>query len=151
LSGNEDVEFLHSPAIVEIKSFPPEIIIDYAWIGLGAWKAQLKSTHGKSSQVFRLFYSGPEGDWLNGSTVGRSGKSEEIDFGHREGDFLAFTIKLSQPDGQHIETFFIGKMMGDKIVGTFVDDAGVKGEWNAIRVPDSPEKSDCRRLTQRQN
>lgn len=136
-SGNTDVEFLESPAIVKIEASPPEVIIDYAWLGLGTWKAQLKSAHGKSWQVFKLAYSGPDGDWLNGNAVGPIGESEEIDFGHKEGNFLAFTISLSQPDGQHVKTFFIGRMAGDKIVGTFVDDAGIRGEWTAVRIADS--------------
>ena len=54
LSGNVDVEFLESAAIVEIEAAPPEMIIDYAWLGLGTWKAQLKSAHGELSQVFKL-------------------------------------------------------------------------------------------------
>jgi TonB family protein len=137
-SGSVDVEFLKSPAIVEIEASPPEVIIDYAWLGLGTWKAQLKSAHGKSWQVFKLAYSGPNGDWLAGDAVGPKGESEEIDFGHKEGNFLAFTITLSQPDGQHVKTFLIGRMTEDKIVGTFVDDKGIRGEWTAIRVADSP-------------
>ncbi len=28
--------------------------------------------------------------------------------------------------------------MGNKIVGTFVDDVGIQGAWTAIRVADSP-------------
>ncbi len=64
MSDNVEVEFLESPAVVQIEASPPEIIIDYGWLGLGTWKAQLKSAHGKSLQVFKLFYSGPNGDWL---------------------------------------------------------------------------------------
>lgn len=138
LDGNTDVEFLESRAIVEIVAFPPELSIYYAWLGLGTWKAQMRSAHGKYAPVFKLYSSGPNGDWLNGEVVGRNGEKEEIDFGHKEGDFLAFTIKLSQPDGQHVKTFFIGKMTKDKIVGTFVDNAGIRGEWTAVRVADSP-------------
>jgi TonB family protein len=137
LSDNVDVEFLQLPAIVEIKATPPQVIIDYAWIGLGTWKAQLKSARGKSWQVFKLSYSGPNGDWLSGNALGPKGEDEEIDFGHYEGNFLAFTIMLSQPDGQHVKVFLIGKMMGNKIVGTFVDDAGTRGQWTAVLVADS--------------
>ncbi|HKW33333.1 MAG TPA: energy transducer TonB [Candidatus Acidoferrum sp.] len=137
-SGDVDVEFLEAPFVVQIEASPPEVIIDYAWLGLGTWKAQLKSAHGKLSEVFNLAYSGPNGDWLSCNVVGQKDESEEIDFGHKEGDFLAFTLTLTQPDGKRVKTFFIGKMMGDKIVGTSVDHAGVKGEWTAIRVADRP-------------
>jgi TonB family protein len=138
LDGNTDVEFLESPAIVEIEASPPELSIYYAWLGLGTWKAQMKSAHGKYGRVFKLYSSGPNGDWLDGEALSPKGKSEKIDFGHIEGDFLAFTITLSQPDGQHVKTFFIGKMKKDKIVGTLVDDAGIRGEWTAVRIADSP-------------
>jgi len=61
LSGNVDVEFMESPAIVRIDAAPPPMIIDYAWLSLGTWKAQLKSAHSEISQVFKLKYSGPKG------------------------------------------------------------------------------------------
>ncbi len=60
LSGDVGVEFLQSPAIVEIESCPPEVYIQYAWLGLGTWKAQLKSAHGKSSQVFKASLFWPQ-------------------------------------------------------------------------------------------
>jgi len=138
LSGNVDVEFLESPAIVKIAASPPKVIIDYSWMSLGTWKAQLKSSHGKFSQILKLAYSGPEGDWLDGNASGPKGESEEIDFGHKDGNFLAFTISLRQADGEHVKTFLIGRMTGDKVVGTFVDDDGIRGEWTAARVADSP-------------
>ncbi len=128
------VKFLTSPATVEIEASPPEVIIDYAWISLGTWKAQLKSARGKSAHVFKLSYSGPDGDWLAGDAVGPGGESEEIDFGHKEGHFLAFTITLTQPHGGRAKVFLIGRMTGDRIVGTFVDDAGIRGIWNAVQA-----------------
>jgi hypothetical protein len=53
-SGDADVEFLESPSIVQIEAATPGMSIYYAWLGLGTWKAQLKSAHGKSSQVLML-------------------------------------------------------------------------------------------------
>jgi hypothetical protein len=140
LLGNVDVEFLESPAIVEIEAAPPEMIIDYAWLGLGTWKAQLKSAHGEIFLVFKLRYSGPKGEWLDGNAISSKGDSEEIDFGHKEGNFLAFTVRLRQPDGQRVKTFLIGKMKGHEIVGTFVDDAGITGQWTAVRAGDRPKR-----------
>ncbi len=132
-----EVSFLESPAIVQVEAPAPVIGgIVWGWLDLGRWKAQLSSAHGKTWQVFSLSYSGPNEDWLDGNAVGPKGKKEEIDFGHKEGDFLAFTINLQQPDGQHIKTFFVGKMSKYKIVGTFVDNAGINGEWTAVRFAD---------------
>jgi hypothetical protein len=39
---------------------------------------------------------------------------------------------LRQSDEQHLRTFLTGKMTDHKIVGTFVDDAGTRGEWTAV-------------------
>ena len=139
VSDNVDVEFLESPAFVKLEAAPPEIIREYGWLGLGTWKAQIKGAQGKSSRVFKLAYSGPDGDWLSVNVVGPEAESEEIDFGHKEGDFLAFTKTLSQPAGKHVKTFFIGNMSGDKIVGTSVDETGMRGEWTAIRITDGPK------------
>jgi hypothetical protein len=136
MSSGVEVLFLEIPEVVQLAAPAPDVIIEYAWLGLGTWNAQLKSAHGKSRQVFKLAYSGPNADWLDGDALSPKGESEEIDFGHKEGNFLAFTIRLSQPDGQRVKSFFIGRMTGDKIVGTFVDDAGITGEWMAVRDSD---------------
>lgn len=135
-----EVSFLESPAIVQVEAPTPMIGgIVWGWLDLGTWKAQLSSAHGKTWQVISLSYSGPNEDWLDGNAVGPRGKKEEIDFGHKEGNFLAFTINLRQPDGQHIKTFFVGKISKYKIVGTFVDNAGITGEWTAVRLADKPK------------
>jgi TonB family protein len=138
LSENVDVEFLESPGIVKIAAAPPNMIIDYASLGLGTWKAQLKGAHGRSWRVFELSYTGADGDWLDARTLNPKGESEESDFGHKEGDFLAFTITLSRLDGQHVKAFFVGKMTGNKIIGTWLDAAGTSGKWTAVRTPDRP-------------
>ncbi len=135
-----EVTFLESPAIVQVEAPTPMIGgIVWGWLDLGTWKAQLNSAHGKTWQVLTLSYSGPNEDWLDGNAVGPRGKKEEIDFGHKEGDFLAFTMNLRQPDGKRIKTFFVGKISKYKIVGTFIDSAGITGEWTAVRSADSPK------------
>jgi hypothetical protein len=139
MEDSVEVEFLKLPSIVEILASPPQMSIYYADLGLGAWKARIKSAQGDYSRLFELTYTGADGDWLNARTLNSKGETEESDFGHREGDFLAFTITLSQLDGQQVKTFFVGKMTGNKIVGTFVDSAGASGKWTAIRVPNGPK------------
>jgi Gram-negative bacterial TonB protein C-terminal len=138
LEGSVEVEFLESPIIVEVLASPPELSIYYADIGLGAWKAQIRSAYGKFWRVFALSYTGADGDWLNASTLNPRGESEESDFGHKKEDFLAFTITLSLRGGQPVKMFFVGKITGNKIIGTFVDAAGTTGKWTAVRSPESP-------------
>jgi TonB family protein len=136
-SGDVDVEFLEVPAIVEIEASPPVAIIDYEWIDIGTWKAKLTSANGNSLRTFKLRYSGPHAEWVDGSILDANGNSEEIDFGHKEGDFVAFTVKLRHADGRGRMTFFVGNMKGNNIVGTFVDDVGMTGKWTATRAPNS--------------
>jgi hypothetical protein len=136
MSGDMEVEFLESPAVVQIVAAAPQMSIYYGSMGLGKWKAQLKNARGKSSQVFDLSCTGADGEWLDGNAVDSTGKREETDFGHKDGDMLGFTIKLTRPNGQEVKTFLIGKMTANKIVGTFVDETGERGEWTAVRVPE---------------
>jgi TonB family protein len=135
-SGGLDVEFLEASSLVEVEVSPTQMSIYYASLDLGRWKSQLASDHGKSRRIFDLSSTGPDGEWLNGKVLGEKGEDEEIDFGRVEGDFVAFTVKLRQPDGKQPMTFFVGNLKGNRIVGTFVDDSGVTGKWTATRLPD---------------
>lgn len=135
-----EVLFFESPAIVQVETPIPIITgIVWSWLDLGTWKAQLSSARGKTWQVFSLSYSGPNDDWLDVKALGPKGDKEEIDYGHKEGDFLAFSMSLRQPDGQRTKTFFVGKISKDKIVGTSIDNAGITGEWSAVRVANKPK------------
>jgi hypothetical protein len=57
-----------------------------------------------------------------------------------DGDFLIFTRKLAEPGRKRLETYLVGKMSGDKIARTLVDESGVHGTWTAARIPE-PEKN----------
>jgi Gram-negative bacterial TonB protein C-terminal len=140
-SDGVDVEFLKSAGVIELNAPAPKMTIDYAHISLGTWKVQLESAHGKASLLLELYYTGPTGEWLDFRIVGGNQDreehgSEDVDFGHKEGDLLALYLKINQPDQKQIKTFLIGKMEGNNIVGTFVDDDGVTGKWTAVKVPD---------------
>jgi hypothetical protein len=133
MPGDVDVEFLDVPALVQIEAAPGQLNTGYAWIDFGTWKAQWSSSHGKSQGTLELSYSGAEGERLGGKLIPQKEQVAEIDSGQRKGDFLAFTAKFRQPDGQAATTFFVGDLKGDTIVGTFVDDAGITGKWTATR------------------
>jgi TonB family protein len=140
LSQNVAVEFLDSPSVVSITASPPELSIYYGDIGLGTWRVVLHSSHGVSRRLLSLSYTGADGEWLNGRVLSPSGsKSEETDQGYIKDGLLGFTINWNEPDGQHLRTFFVGKLSGKRIGGTFVDDAGVRGQWIGVRI--SPGRS----------
>ena len=130
---------------VKVVALPKPLIIDYAWGGLGRWKAEFTSPHGRFSKVFAFLESGPNGEWLKVDTPGSTSEKDydengDDEFSHKDGDFLIFSIKLVEPDGTRLQTYLTGKMSGSKIVGTFVDESGVRGTWTATRIPDSEKK-----------
>lgn len=141
ISGAE-TSFLEVPGVVQISIEPPEpeVITDYVGAGIGAFNVRLLSSHGRLTKQIFLSFSGPEGEWLDAELLPLGDKIKEADYGHKEGDFLAFTIRLEEPDGQHPETFFVGKLTKNRIVGTFVDDGGVRGTWTAIKFADEPTR-----------
>jgi hypothetical protein len=146
LTDGDVATFPTSSAIVEISAGTPMIRIDYGWIYLGKWKAELKSQHGSLSETFRFSFSGPKGEWLDvetGTTPSEDQDGQDNDddeFSRRDGDFLIFSMKLLEPGGKRLETYFVGRMSGDKIAGTFIDEAGVRGTWTATRLPESEKK-----------
>ncbi len=127
---------------VQVVAPAPQLIVEYAWIGLGKWTAEWTSPHGKLSQTLEFSYSGPHGEWLDVGIAGAPDDDNEgnDDYGKKDGDLLAFSIKLAEPDGKRLKTYLVGKMSGNKIVGTFVDESGVRGTWTATRIPDSEKK-----------
>src|SRR5579864_5108463 len=132
--------FLNPPNTIDVIAPPPQVIIDWAWIGLGTWQADLRSSHGNLSQVFEFSFSGPEGKWLQVQTPSSPNKTADekqdngSQFGHKDGDFLVFSLRVAEPDGRRLETYLVGKLAADKLVGSFVDEAGVRGTWTATRM-----------------
>jgi hypothetical protein len=121
--------------------------VTWAWLDLGIWNVQLTSNYGKSRRTLELSYTGPNEEWLEAKFVDgkkkvedeeeeqkEDEKDEDVEYGHKEGEFVAFTAKMDLRDGKRTTTFFVGKMNGDRITGTFVDEAGVTGKWNGVRV-----------------
>jgi hypothetical protein len=140
--GNNVFTSFPSSSVVEISAVASPAIIDYAWVGLGNWKAELRSRHGRLAEVFEFSYSGPHGEWLNvvvSDSPDSTDETSDDEVSRMDGDFLVFTMKIAEPDGKRLKTYFAGKISGDKIVGTFVDASGVRGTWVATRIVE-PEK-----------
>jgi len=135
LSGEDETEFLECPGIVTVETPPVKLIVDYATLGLGTWKAEFNSKNGRFSGTLKLGYSGPKGEWLSADLKMDNVQTvESANGGYYEGSFLTFEMKLKPPDGRRVKIFFLGKILKDKIVGTLVDDTGVPGEWTALRI-----------------
>jgi len=145
VAGDVFTSFPNSSAVVEISTVPPTAIIDYAGIRLGKWKTVLTGSNGSISEVFEFSYSGPRGEWLDVDVPGAQdenadGEGDVEDYGRKDGNFLVFSTKLARPGGKRLQTYFVGKMLGDKIVGTFVDESGIRGTWTATRVGEPKKK-----------
>jgi Gram-negative bacterial TonB protein C-terminal len=144
--GDVLTSFPDSPSVVEVRALPQVMTaVGYAWGGLGMWRAELRSPHGRFSKVFAFLESGPRGEWLKVDTPGSTSEKEydengDEEFSRKDGDFLIFSMKLVEPDGQRPKTYLTGKMSGNNIVGTFVDESGVRGTWSAARITDSEKK-----------
>jgi Gram-negative bacterial TonB protein C-terminal len=136
--------FPNSGSIVELAAAPAAVSIYYASMGMGTWKAALHSSHGRLFLKWRVSSTGPHGEWLDvddpGAQDAKEADDDEDDYGHKEGEFLVFSKKLAEPDGKRLETYFVGKWSATRIVGTFVDESGVRGTWTATRIPDPETK-----------
>lgn len=84
--------------------------------------------------VVEIQNSGPEGHWLKGDVTDQRGQKAEIDDGQfdENRNMFWFTVMVSPLKGKPLNTSFIGKISGNKITGTFVDDTGTTGTWTAI-------------------
>jgi hypothetical protein len=161
-SGSADVEFLEESGVIRLTESPPTVYAYYSNLDMGAWSVKLTSSHGELLRILKMSTTGP-GEWLDVKFMDEKDyrkeekkkqeeneddeeKDEEkdnkadddaIDFGHTEKDFVSFAAKLEWRDGKRTMTFFVGKINGDRITGTFVDDAGLTGKWNGVRIKKS--------------
>jgi hypothetical protein len=143
MDGNVATSFPNSDSVVEVAATPEVIGVYYASMGMGRWKASLNSPHGRLLQTWEMSATGPHGEWLDVETLGTADAKdddEEDDYGHKEGEFLIFSKKIVEPDRKRLETYLVGKWSKTRIVGTFVDESGVRGTWTATRIPDAEKK-----------
>lgn len=162
-SGSVDVEFLEEPGVIRLTASPPSVYAYYSNLDMGAWSVKLTSSHGELLRILEMSTTGP-GEWLdikfmdekeykkeeekkqeedekeeekeeeNREQKDKKADEQEIDFGHTEKDFVSFAASLEWRAGKRTTTFFVGKINGEKITGTFVDGAGVTGKWNGVQI-----------------
>jgi len=94
------------------------------------------SARGRSQMVIDINTGGGcDEHSLDGEVTSTHGQKEEIDFGYYDLQLsmIGFRVMHSYPNGKRLNTLFIGKISGDKLVGTFVDDDAVTGRWTSVR------------------
>ena len=147
-SSQTDVEFLEPAPVVRIEGTTAQISILYASLYLGTWDAHLTSSLGKFHRSLELSTTGPN-DWVDAKFVDNKTASqkdeddnednaEASDYGYKEGDFIAFTVKLKLSRNRQMPTFFVGKINDERITGTFLTEAGISGKWTAVLVSKTP-------------
>lgn len=135
ISSDVDVEFIDPSPIVRILVEPQQAILDYIDVSLGTWKVHMRSANGEADYIFKLAYSGPtDNEWLDGEVISSNGKSEDIQSGYYQNGLFGFTVELRQNGHDGTRTYFVGKIKGNTISGTLIDDRGVRGEWNAVKI-----------------
>ena len=162
-SGNTDVEFLEEPGVIRLTDSPPTISVYNSNLDMGTWSVELSSSHGKLPRILEMSTAGSgeelaiklmdekeyrkeeewkrrqeqeedEEDEVKDEQKDKKDQEQEIDFGHTEKDFVSFAANLEWRGGKRATAVFVGKINGDRITGTLVDDAGVTGKWNGTRI-----------------
>lgn len=136
------VEFFKQPGVVEIQGTVPTVIADYGQIEIPAsfWEARFSSSRGKESATLSLTIPENDSDGstlgdLSGDVVGPAGRREEIRDPRFDEDMLGFDATIMGPNGKPLKISLLGRKIGNKMTGVFLDYSGTPGTWTAVRRP----------------
>lgn len=142
ISGESVVVFLPEPTVVDISATPPPLSIYCANpMDLGKWKAQLKSPRGSVELLIEINTGGGcDEHALDGYITDVRGQKEKIDSAYYDFQrkMLGFVVALTYSESERLSTSLIGKIKGNKLAGTFVDEGGVTGHWTATMQKQFP-------------
>jgi Gram-negative bacterial TonB protein C-terminal len=133
MEGNQ-VVFQESPGIYQIQAKAVSFVDHpfYPTIDLGKWQVRIRSRTGLSQKTFWISKTGEHGESIEVATKGSTGNCPETSFGKVEGKFIEFVMRRSNGDDE-FTTIFAGRLIDNKIVGTFTDQNGLTGSWSAER------------------
>jgi hypothetical protein len=133
---NSLVQFLKEPGVVEVDGIPPVVNGGGAYLDMppDVWYAEFTSSRGNMRATLSLRMTGDMPyDYPSGDVVGPGSKKEEIREAHQDGDMLGFDATVTGPNGKPLKISVLGKKMGNKITGVFLDYSGTPGTWTAVR------------------
>jgi hypothetical protein len=133
MEGNQ-VAFEESPGVFQIQADAPSFLsYSYPSIDLGKWKVQINTRTGVLRKTFWISRIEQHGESIEVATKGPSGGCPDYNYGHFDDKFVDFVMGRSSDDDE-FRTVFVGRLTDDKILGTYVDQNGVTGTWNAVQV-----------------
>lgn len=124
--------FLAEPGVVDIAVLPwgnsgnASNRLDYTLPT--TWDLELKTDNDDIKTPLTLWTYGP---WLRGYTHGKRNQQRELDDSRVDGDMLGFDVLLDDSFGQQLAFSLVGRKLGDKIQGIFLDPWGKSGTWTA--------------------
>jgi hypothetical protein len=135
MEGNQ-VAFDESPGVIRIEAQPFTIDGYYASTDLGKWQARINTRKGVLQKTLWMSRQGARGESIEVATKPTSGPCPDYSYGNFDEKFISFSMSrpVGHDDDDEFTTIFVGRLTGDKIVGTFVDQDGVTGTWSAVRV-----------------
>jgi outer membrane biosynthesis protein TonB len=139
---DDKTEFLDEPGIVDIAVLPQEYN-EKSDDRLGytlpkSWDLELKTANDELKAPLTMW---TYGSWLRGYTVGTRNHERQLANAHIDRDMLGFDSALDDSHGQRLTFSLIGKQVGEKIEGIFLDAWGSSGKWTAS--PSKPPSPTC--------
>jgi outer membrane biosynthesis protein TonB len=134
--------FLQEPGVVDIAVLPLQYNensderLDYT--SPVTWDLELKTATDDIKTRLTMWTYGP---WLRGYTAGPQNQERGLGNAHLDGDMFGFDAALDDSRGQRLWFSLIGKKVGDRIQGIFLDAWGASGTWTAI--PSKPSSPSC--------
>jgi outer membrane biosynthesis protein TonB len=134
--------FLQQPGVVDIAVLPPEYNensdarLDYTLPV--SWDLELKTATDDIKAPLTMWTYGP---WLRGYTLGPVGQERVLANARVDGDMFGFDLPLNDSHGQRLQFSLIGRKVGERIEGIFLDAWGASGTWSAI--PSKPPVPTC--------
>jgi outer membrane biosynthesis protein TonB len=138
----DKITFLQEPGVVDIAVLPPmynensDARLDYTLPVF--WDLELKTATDDIKAPLTTWTYGP---WLRGYTLGPRGQERELANARVDGNMLGFDLPLDDSHGQRLQFSLIGKKVGERIEGIFLDAWGASGTWSAI--PSKPPVPTC--------
>jgi hypothetical protein len=134
---NAQVEFLEKPGVVTVEGTAPQVNGSFATFDTPPeiWQMELTSSRGGMHAKLSLVNTNDMADgYVMNEAPGSAGKKREfIRQGHQDGDMLGFDATVNGPDGKPLKISLLGKKIGNKITGVFLDYSGMPGRWIAVR------------------
>lgn len=134
--------FFAEPGVVDIAVLPPSYGSSTSkrlrFTPPETWNLELKTANDDIKAPLTLWSYGP---WLRGYNLGFLGDERQLGDPHINNDLLGFDALLDDSFSQSLQFSLVGKKLGDRMQGIFLDAWGNSGTWKAVRAV--PATTNC--------